>query len=243
MFTIHKMFPVEWNMSLTNILELFVSGTHQVPAGRSDIIPPACCGLSSLLFPIHRARKVSLARRHNHNTFTESFCWFATDALLHSVFVPSSATNRNTSMATCIRSPFSCHYSQLTAGPQVRRNTLEQNTHITAAAGPIYQNTHPNYLICHSTQSWWWNMPDSSTLSSYLSSSIDSSETGLCHQLDFTILCVQHYVDIGITTSTISKSLKYTVQINLIKDVFSKLLIGHEYFHKECKYCIVKESM
>lgn len=113
-------------MSLTNTHELFVSGTHQVPAGRSDIIPPAWCGLSSLLFPIQRAQKVSLARRHNHNTFTESFCWFATDALLHSPFVLSSATNRNTSTATCIRSPFSCHYSQLTTGPQVRRNTLEQ---------------------------------------------------------------------------------------------------------------------
>lgn len=126
MFNIHKMFPVEWNMSLTNTHELFVSGTHQVPAGRSDIIPPACCGLSSLLFSIQRARKVSLPRRHNHNTFTESFCWFATDAHFHSVFVPSSATNRNTSMATCIRAPFSYHYSQLTTGPQVRRNTLER---------------------------------------------------------------------------------------------------------------------
>lgn len=37
--------------------------------------------------------------------------------------------------------------------------------------------------------------------------------------------------------------LKHTVLINLIKNVFSKLLIGHFYFHKECKYRIVSESM
>lgn len=151
MFNIHKMFPVEWNMSLTNTHELFVSGTHQVPAGRSDIIPPACCGLSSLLFPIQRTQKVSLARHHNHNTFTESFCWFAADALLHSVCAELCYKQKHFN-GNLYQISFFLSLLTTYDGATGEEEHSRTNTHITAAARPIYQNTHPNYLICHSTQ-------------------------------------------------------------------------------------------
>lgn len=122
------------------------------PTGRSDIIPTPCCGLSGSLLPTERARKVCLARRPNHNTFSESLGWLAADALHCSQFAPSSMKETVT-LQWQLESPACRHCSPLWTGQLV-----------TAAAGTIHHNTHPNYLICHSNEWWWRNTADCSTL-------------------------------------------------------------------------------
>lgn len=131
------------------------------PTGRSDIIPPPCCGLSSSLLPTRRPQSLPREASKSRHLPRIPLPISSRRSPPLSVGAKLHETQNNTeTLRWQLGSPGSRHYSALWTGPPV-----------TAAAGPIYHNTHPNYFMRHSNQT-----RRTAPLSSHLSSSMDPLE-------------------------------------------------------------------